>query len=436
MTGSLEARSATTAWVGSFAFEPPILLHISSADGINRQSAPPPMTAIRRAERNNEWWVDFQWRGRRIRKRSPIQNKRGAEMLEQSLRREFSEADFRGMDPFASRPPKFADFCAEWYEKYVLARNRPYTQREKQAALKHHLVPAFGPLHLDEITTERIDEFTASKARAGYAPKSINNFLTILRCCLVTANEWRRLAVVPRVRWVRVPEQPYKSLTEEQLERVIAAADPGFWHTLILFVADTGVRFHEAAALHWQDVDLASITPSAHICRGAAMGIIGPTKTGRSRIVPLTARVQRALRDLPRSNDLVFPRRDGKPMRTEHSIDGLYRACDRVGVPRVGWHALRHTIATLLSQRGVPLGNVQKLLGHSTITMTSRYAHSTVADLRQWMARCWRPTDSTFGHLIVTNEILPPKSEALDVMKESQPSRKPALCAGPSVGGP
>jgi len=370
------------------------------------------MAAIRRAERNNEWWVDFQWRGRRIRRRSLVQNKRGAEMFEQCLRREFSEAEVRGMDPFACRPPKFGDFSGEWFEKYVIARNRSHTQREKRAALKHHLVPAFGLQHLDEITTERIDAFTASKVQAGYAPKSINNLLTILRCCLVTAQEWRRLTVVPRVRWVRVPEQPYKCLTEEQLERVVAAADTGFWHALILFVADTGVRFNEAAALHWEDVDLASIAPSANICRGAAMGVIGPTKTGRSRVVPLTARVQEALRALPKRNQLVFPRRDGEPMRTEHSIDGLYRACDRAGVPRVGWHALRHTIATLLSQRGVPLGNVQKLLGHSTITMTSRYAHSTVADLRQWMARCWRPLDGAFGHQVVTSPSTPPAAPA------------------------
>src|SRR5712672_1495501 len=53
----------------------------------------------------------------------------------------------------------------------------------------------------------------------------------------------------------------------------------------------------------------------------------------------------------------------------------IWRACKRAGLRPISWHVLRHTFASHLVMRGVPLKAVQELMGHATIEMTMRYAH-------------------------------------------------------------
>lgn len=59
----------------------------------------------------------------------------------------------------------------------------------------------------------------------------------------------------------------------------------------------------------------------------------------------------------------------------------IRKACDRAGIRRVGWHLLRHTFASRVVSRGVPIRTLQQLLGHASITMTERYAHLAPATL-------------------------------------------------------
>lgn len=81
------------------------------------------------------------------------------------------------------------------------------------------------------------------------------------------------------------------------------------------------------------------------------------------------------LRDHPRCGPLVFCDAEGNMLTKGATKWPLWSACQKAGLRRIGYHCLRHTFASHLVMRGVPIRAVQELLGHGTIEMTTRYAH-------------------------------------------------------------
>ena len=361
------------------------------------------MAAIRRRDRADEWWVDFRFQGQRIRKRSPVQTKRGAEQYERCLRSDLVADVEAGRDPFAGPPPTFAEFAERWMREYVAVLNRPSTQREKRVTIDARLTPVFGRTRIDKITTGDVDTFIASCRESGLSPKRINNVLTVLRRCLRTAVEWGCLATVPTVRTLRAPVPEMTYLTTNEVERLVAALRPGFWRTFILFLLNTGARFGEAAALRWEDLELEGNEPRVRIRRSVVRGVLGDTKTGDRRVIPLLPDTAEAFRAHPRTHDFVFAKSDGRLMRPDNSVGSLRVICQRAGIKRIGWHALRHTCATELVARGAPLRVVQEVLGHTSIQMTCRYAHAAPSTLRAYVNLLAAPIHSDNGHQADTN---------------------------------
>jgi site-specific recombinase XerD len=78
----------------------------------------------------------------------------------------------------------------------------------------------------------------------------------------------------------------------------------------------------------------------------------------------------------------VFTNAKGQPFNHSWLSYHIEKVCKKAGLRRISWHVLRHTFASHLAMKGVPLNTVQALLGHSTITMTMRYAHVAPSTMR------------------------------------------------------
>ena len=143
---------------------------------------------------------------------------------------------------------------------------------------------------------------------------------------------------------------------------------------MIAVALNTGLRIGELIALHWSDVDL--VKGRLRVSRNDWEGTLGTPKSGKNRDVPLNLAAQKALMALPtRDFARVFTDNQGTPRKYRQSNYALERICKRAGLAPIQWHALRHTFASHLVMKGVPLKAVQELLGHGTQAMTERYAH-------------------------------------------------------------
>lgn len=227
----------------------------------------------------------------------------------------------------------------------------------------------------------------------------------MLRKSLVLAKEWGRLAVVPTVGFLRVKKPEIDFFTFDEAARLLAGAERDPWYVMILCGLRAGLRQGELLELRWDDIDL--VKGALRVRRAIYDGVIDVPKGGRTREVPMGDDLRAALRELPSrfAAGLVWPGEGGRNLAKGEAKWPLWRACKRAGLRRIGWHVLRHTFASHLVMRSVPLKAVQELLGHATIEMTMRYAHLAPTVKREAVAQLDRPAPrpaEDFGHLMGT----------------------------------
>jgi integrase len=206
--------------------------------------------------------------------------------------------------------------------------------------------------------------------------------------------------------------EPYV-LSAQQASAFLTAADKDRLAALYRVAVPLGIRQGEALGLRWEDVDLDErtlrIRRSLKRIKGEGL-VNSDTKTRRSkRDLPLPEVAVRALRAhkseqarerlAAGSNwidkGLVFTTMKGKPISATHLVNGsFHRICDAAGIPystdeRHGlrFHDLRHSAATLLMAMGVQDRVVMDILGHTSLSTTSRYTHVPDALKREAIRR-------------------------------------------------
>src|SRR5262249_20794994 len=106
--------------------------------------------AVRKIKKS--WWVDFQFKGRRLRKRSPENTRQGAQAFEIVLRQKLARGkSIENGLTCTDENLTFEKFSSQWFEQYVIANNKFSEQYAKQKILTANLVPFFGPMALNDI---------------------------------------------------------------------------------------------------------------------------------------------------------------------------------------------------------------------------------------------------------------------------------------------
>jgi integrase len=216
---------------------------------------------------------------------------------------------------------------------------------------------------LDELPAVA-DKLKAQGVKAGVKASTINRYLSLLRRVGNLAERWGWTDQPIGRRVVLLPEhsQRHVYLTPEQVRRLADCADP-LTGDMIWFAALTGLRRGEMLGLRREQIV------------GPLIALDATTKSGRPRGVPLPPEATRIAQERI-------------PWRVAYweLRDRFEAARKAAGMPNVRWHDLRHTYASWLVQAGQPLGAVRELLGHSSLAVTSRYAHLSPDHLRDAVA--------------------------------------------------
>jgi integrase len=261
---------------------------------------------------------------------------------------------------------------------------------------EQHVIPALGARKLRELTAEDVDRWLIDKART-LSTRTLLDIRSVLRRAVARAQARDKvkrnvvlLCDVPTGRAGR----PSKSLTLGEAGKLLdaAEADRSTMGTYIVLSLLTGARTEELRALTWVHVDLdgqpdASPRVPPHLMVWRSVRATGDTKTRKSRrtlalprrcIDALTAHRQRqtALRTVAGAGwtdlDLVFASETGTALDAANVRRGFRRVAAGAGLAAADWtpRELRHSFVSLLSDDGVPIEQISRLVGHSGTSVT------------------------------------------------------------------
>ena len=288
-----------------------------------------------------------------------------------------------------------------WYENYAKIKVRPSSHQTHKGYIENHIKPNIGDIPLEKLTTldlqrlyktllanGRVDRLESKGQPKGLSPKTVRNIHQILSSALKLAQEQRIILTNPAEGCAlpKVEHREMKTLPVEQLQSFLREAkDSGVFELYYLELA-TGLRRGELLGLKWEDIDLehGDLRVRRQIARINGKVVEAPLKTKNAyRTLPLAEDTISILNEQKKkvgSSPWVFPSATGGPISPDSVLHMLHRVLKRAGLPKVRFHDLRHTFATLALQNGVDIKTVSGMLGHFSAGFTlDTYAHVTTS---------------------------------------------------------
>ena len=293
----------------------------------------------------------------------------------------------------------------EWFENYAKIKVRPSSHQTYRGYIDNHIKPNIGKLPLEKLTSlelqklykklltsGRIERVESKGQPKGLSPKTVRNIHQIIASAMKLAEEQKIISIDPTEGCAlpKLEHREMKTLPVEQLTSFLREAkDSGVFEMYYVELA-TGLRRGELLGLKWEDIDLerGDLQVKRQIARIDGEVVEAPLKTKNAyRTLPLaedTIGVLKAQKKKTGDSPWVFPSPTGGPISPDSVLHMLYRVLKRAGLPRVRFHDLRHTFATLALQNGVDVKTVSGMLGHFSAGFTlDTYAHVTTASQRQ-----------------------------------------------------
>lgn len=286
-----------------------------------------------------------------------------------------------------------ADAVRDWLAYGLNGRDEATVTKCRILANKH-VIPALGARKLRELSAEDVDRWLANEAKT-LSTRTLQDIRSILKRSIDRAqarDKVKRNVVLLCQPPKGQPGRPSKALTLDQAAAVLDAAEGTPLHAYVVVSLLTGARTEELRPLRWSHVDLdgdPDATPPIppHVMVWRSVRASGDTKTKKSRrTLALPARCVAVLRahrerqdaarklagDAWRDNDLVFASRVGTQLDAANVRREFRKVVSKAGLNPKEWtpRELRHSFVSLLSDRGIPIERISRLVGHSGTQVT------------------------------------------------------------------
>ncbi|MEC1744166.1 site-specific integrase [Schinkia azotoformans] len=287
---------------------------------------------------------------------------------------------------------KFSNYLDDWLK--IKKNNIKLTTLDTyQRMIKNHIQPGIGhielsklnPIHLKKFYNELLEEKELAEA-------SIRKCHTIMQAALNDAltDGFVNRNIASLVKPPRIPKTEIKIWDEEQLNIFLSAVKGDRLYIAFFLAAATGMRRGEVLGVRWRDIDFERKLLSV-IQTITAFGTSAETKTLTSRrMIDIDEITISALKKQKKliaqdkllagmeyeDHDLVVCTALGKPMNPRNVNRKFYSVLDKLKIPKIRLHDVRHTHASLLLRHGTPVKVVQERLGHASAKTTlDTYGH-------------------------------------------------------------
>jgi integrase len=295
----------------------------------------------------------------------------------------------------------------QWLEDHVKATKAPLTYRGYEQTARMYIIPRLGRIPLERLSGQDVQRCLNQASKDGLSPTSVKNINATLKTALSTGKRW---GYVERnaAKDATPPKQKKfaaKALTVEQSERLLKVMAGHRYEALIVVALMMGLRRGEVAALRWSEIDFADgflhVRTALQRIKGKGVQLHDVKSEKSHRHSPLPALCIAALLRLremqeeekraagtkwKQDSDFVFTSRYGARIGIEEPIRELKSALKLAKLPDARFHDLRHSTASLLLAKGVPMKIVQEIMGHANFQITmDTYSHVLPSQLRDAM---------------------------------------------------
>jgi integrase len=283
----------------------------------------------------------------------------------------------------------------DWLTNYEPSGHDTNTIRTVRCLVDKHIVPDLGTRKLVDLSADDVDRWIGEKSKT-MVTSTLRNLLSILRRAVTRAQARdrvkRNVTLLCDCPVGKGRGRPSKALTMTQADAVLSAAKKSSMRGYVVVALLTGARTEELPALTWDHVNLKGdpsasppVPPNVKVWRSVRTG--GDTKTRKSRrslALPPTRRRRTdgapggpgcgtpSPRKRWQDHGLVFPTTCGTPQDDANVRRNFRRVITAAGLVATEWtpRELRHSFVSLLSDDGMPIAQISRLVEHSGTSMT------------------------------------------------------------------